>query len=533
MPLPEGVETTQHRAIEGTRDGVERALLTAFRGLRRALSDQEAVAMALDTRILLPLDLRERMQEVLGPALEQAHLAAQQAVASDLKVAFEKAEAVGEGVEIAPAVSEGVVLDLAQPTPRSIAYAARRAGRLVTNIDKGQRAAIRTVVERAIREGGNPREIAPLIQQVIGLNERQANALMNQRQRMFERGLPPSRIESETRAYATRALRSRAEMIARTEVLDAMNAGVDDGWGSMIERGLLDPALVEREWIVTWDERTCDICAPLDGVRAPVGETFDGYDRPPAHPRCRCTMGMVRRESAPSSQAYSTPPSAPGTSYRRFPTTSAGDEWARKQWRSTSVDLDDLELAALDRYREGGYGQINGALRTGDGYYASNFPAQGTPMNYAADAVEVLDDAFRKAPSVAEDVTTYRGVKGEFAERLRTGQVDEFIDHGYVSTTMDAERAASFGPTMVEVRVPKGTRGIYVDAVDLGRDLGEKELVLDRGTRWRVVERDEVSNRVVIEMVEQGPTRTVPLPEGMLAEFHVPPRQAASGFSFR
>lgn len=103
----------------------------------------------------------------------------------------------------------------------------------------------------------------------------------------------------------------RAGVIARTETMNAYNAGALD---SLTANG----ARFVR-WIASPDEATCSICLPRDGkvYRISIGATddlaIDPYpnapvlDRPPAHPRCRCTIraeyrgpdGQVIRQGIP------------------------------------------------------------------------------------------------------------------------------------------------------------------------------------------------------------------------------------------
>lgn len=88
---------------------------------------------------------------------------------------------------------------------------------------------------------------------------------------------------------------ARAETIARTEVMDAANAGQVEAWEQATEDGLLT-GNEEKEWIVTPDDRLCPVCEPMDGVSVPLDEDFDvdgdQIDGPPAHPNCRCTLGL-------------------------------------------------------------------------------------------------------------------------------------------------------------------------------------------------------------------------------------------------
>ncbi len=69
----------------------------------------------------------------------------------------------------------------------------------------------------------------------------------------------------------------RMEMIARTEVLRAHNIG---------RLKFHQKAGIEKlEWMTMDDERTCQVCGPLDD------KTFstDKFPQQPAHPHCRCT----------------------------------------------------------------------------------------------------------------------------------------------------------------------------------------------------------------------------------------------------
>jgi hypothetical protein len=88
---------------------------------------------------------------------------------------------------------------------------------------------------------------------------------------------------------------ARAETIARTEVMTASNRGQQEAWSQAEDAGLLTGD-EKQVWIVTPDDRLCPICEPLEGETAPLGGTFrvegDDIDGPPAHPRCRCTIGL-------------------------------------------------------------------------------------------------------------------------------------------------------------------------------------------------------------------------------------------------
>jgi SPP1 gp7 family putative phage head morphogenesis protein len=301
VALDEGVETPQWLAVEPVLVKVERLIAKVLLALGDELSLVEAAALAADPRLPLPLDLAERMREVIDPAYREVFALAGKAVAESLGVRVAKASRADErvfdiavGVPVDPAaLQSGFILELTAETPRSIAYAERRAGQLIKGLDAGQREAVRTLLSGAIREGLPVREIAPLVRSVIGLDPRQTTALLNLRQSLLKDGMSPAKLTARTEAYRNKAIRQRARLIARTEVMDAMNAGVQDGWEQMEGRGVFPRGYVVREWLASFDERTCVICAPLDGLRVGIDDTFDGYDRPPAHPACRCTMGLT------------------------------------------------------------------------------------------------------------------------------------------------------------------------------------------------------------------------------------------------
>lgn len=74
----------------------------------------------------------------------------------------------------------------------------------------------------------------------------------------------------------------RAEMIARTEALDALNTGAHEYYKS---RGYKKYRI-----LCAGDERSCDYCIGLDDQEFDIDDTGN---RPPYHPHCRCTIVPV------------------------------------------------------------------------------------------------------------------------------------------------------------------------------------------------------------------------------------------------
>lgn len=141
-------------------------------------------------------------------------------------------------------------------SPEAIAWADRHAGELIDNISETTREAISNAVAEALETGDL--------------------------QGMFDEILDAVGDED------------RAELIARTESMTAVNEGQRQAWRQAVDEGLLTGE-EKRTWIATGDESTCPICSELDGMTADMdGEYPDpGGSGPPAHPRCRCTEGLL------------------------------------------------------------------------------------------------------------------------------------------------------------------------------------------------------------------------------------------------
>lgn len=190
--------------------------------------------------------------------------------------------------------------------PSAARAAQRYAARMVVEISHETMMALRAIVVRSIREGIPPYDAARMIRPLIGLTTQQAQAVMNYRQGLIDLGLDSMRVNTLVDRYAARKLRERAETIARTETMKALNTGAREAWRQAQKTGLLGPGAV-KEWITTPDERLCPVCQPMDGVQVPLGEPFrtgnGPLQGPPAHPRCRCAHsvlpeGRARRTAA-------------------------------------------------------------------------------------------------------------------------------------------------------------------------------------------------------------------------------------------
>ena len=209
--------------------------------------------------------------------------------------------------------------------PRVVAWIKGYVLNLITAIGADTRSAIRRILAFAQQFGGHPYEQARQIRPLIGLTDRQTQAVLNYRAALesgsyraaLDRALRDGRYDSSllralrqsqqlkqsqidrmVQRYAERQLKFRSELIARTESLRAANAGLLEAWQQAREQRLLSDRMREY-WIVATDERTCPNCKQIPGLN-PDGVTIGGMfntpygliTQPPAHPDCRCTMGL-------------------------------------------------------------------------------------------------------------------------------------------------------------------------------------------------------------------------------------------------
>jgi len=184
--------------------------------------------------------------------------------------------------------------------PSAVLWASTRSSNLIVQIQESQRNAVRDIVAQAVAGGGTAETVARQVRAVVGLDPRRAAALGKFAQERFTQATTPKAQAAAAKAverYRKRLLRSRGEVIARTEVLSAMHAGQLDAWTEAKNRGEIGAGMVKR-WIVTPDDRLCPYCAPLQGQQVqptePFKTTYGPKDTPPAHPQCRCVMALVR-----------------------------------------------------------------------------------------------------------------------------------------------------------------------------------------------------------------------------------------------
>lgn len=218
--------------------------------------------------------------------------------------------------------------------PAAVQYAATRVGNMITDVSQPNGIiaqpvmnAVRDIVGRGFADGNTTKTMATEIRQVVGLNDRQAKALLRFRRTQMNtlRQKHPktpetklqARVDEKAERYHDKLLRERASMIARTETMTASTAGRRMLWREATSRGVLRFAqdlplfyatpygplvgpiahprcrcaeiirvvngLARRFWLVTEDDRLCRNCRAIpkmnpDGVGLGSHESTDFMD---------------------------------------------------------------------------------------------------------------------------------------------------------------------------------------------------------------------------------------------------------------
>ena len=232
------------------------------------------------------------------------------------------------------------IFQFAIRNPDAEAWLRSRAAEDVVDILDDQRNAIRAFLEAGLQAGDNPRTSAlDLIGRisketgrreggVIGLTSSQEEWVRNYeaelrsddpaaaleralRDKRFDRivnraiadgeAIPDSAIDSMVTAYKNRALRYRAETIARTETIAAVHEAQSQALTQAVRAGIVSATAITMTWNSAGDERVRDSHEELDGETILMGEYFETENGPirfPGDPladisetiNCRCWL---------------------------------------------------------------------------------------------------------------------------------------------------------------------------------------------------------------------------------------------------
>jgi hypothetical protein len=143
---------------------------------------------------------------------------------------------------------------------------------------------------------------------------------------------------------------------------------------------------------------------------------------------------------------------------------------------------------AIQYYTDDGYDKINNYLRHGGEKY----------IQQVYNSVKLIDQAFKNAPPLTQDVVTFRGIKSSYEIE------SEFIEKAYTSSTVDLSIALEFNNNskccIFKIHVSKGTR--VLPLVDCSENASELEVLLPRSSKFKIISTtfDETNNRNVINL---------------------------------
>ena len=182
---------------------------------------------------------------------------------------------------------------------RAVKWAAKNTNKLVTDITKETRKALRGLISTKIKEGKSIAKVGREIRSFVGLNHIQAGALDKFKTKLTAKyskmpgGLTSKRIarlEKMVAREARKKLRYRAEMIARTETSNALSEGTIEGYKA--------DGMKYMKFVSSAD--ACIECLGYDGN---IYRPEEGSGLIPIHPNCRCSWSPLTIEDRPELQA--------------------------------------------------------------------------------------------------------------------------------------------------------------------------------------------------------------------------------------
>jgi len=420
---------------------------------------------------------------------------------------------------------------------RAVTWATSNSNKLVTSITEETRAGLRRLTADGINRGLSIPQIGREMRALpsFAMNDRQAVALINYRGKLEaskDEITVALRASGNNVAEASRAMRGkygrsvvvavrdgkfdvtakvakearkkvryRAEMISRTETARSVSEGSLETYK--------EAGLQKVRFVAALD--ACDICASLDGNVYSLAES-EGLV--PQHPSCRCVLipeavpaaqvgqvvpaqvdiaqPTVISEPIPKPTPKPTPKPLtkplPKPTPKPKPAVQPEGEWADRHFKLKDREgikgwqksLDQNELDAISGWGGGDYVDIR-AIDMGK--------SKGTKA--MRQKYKTLKDTLTNAPKV--DGTIYRGLRDLSPENMKkfTTVGNEFKLDAISSFSADkkiAENFAGYGNSVVFRAQTKSA----VDVRGLSGLINEKELLINKGHRYRIMKLEEI-----------------------------------------
>lgn len=176
--------------------------------------------------------------------------------------------------------------------------------------------------------------------------------------------------------------------------------------------------------------------------------------------------------------------------YRCFNDSDDAKNWGRKYYKDFSVKYEEFnqQLEQLNYIHNSSYCVEHFC---GFGYKEMNrYLRNNTIDSVAKSYTEALTFTILLAPPIPEDIIVYRLVCHEFVEELKRGNFP-VVEKGFLSTSMTTtitklnEHYADYDD-MLQIYVPKGLRGLYVDEITTRQ---ENEVIIIPNTYIRLIKK--------------------------------------------
>ena len=216
--------------------------------------------------------------------------------------------------------------------PMAVEWSVKHTGATIVQVTNSTKSAVQQIITTALQQGGHPYETAREIRQLIGLTDNQMKSVANYQEKLLAEGTRSDKaVDARVDSYVNGKIRDRAETIARTETITAACQGQQLHWNQMVQEGLIDKGEMEKVWIATPDDRTCEECAGMDGEVTEIDGVFSSGDcTPTAHTDCRCAIGLQEKELSAKEleDIINEPVEIPAVNVpAQVPTLEMPDEW--------------------------------------------------------------------------------------------------------------------------------------------------------------------------------------------------------------
>jgi hypothetical protein len=314
-----------HKAIDVERERLESLLAKQESRVRVAFA--QFVASATDEALI------KRAADLIGQgdiegalSLLDSHIVR---LSSTLPAAY-TAAATSEANALAPSLAQiAPTVSISFDPTNARAAMAMRANTLafIVAFTAKQRAATRQAISAGFVDGAGTLDVARAFRDSIGLTPNQEAAVRSYRaalvansksaldralrDRRFDRTvaraadtgepLTPEQIDNMVSRYRARSLASRAETIARTEMVKTVAQGQEEGFRQNAEAAGVPDAAVDKAWNTTEDGRERDTHHEMNGQVVGLNEAFQSpsgatlrYPGDPDAPaeeviNCRCS----------------------------------------------------------------------------------------------------------------------------------------------------------------------------------------------------------------------------------------------------